>query len=208
MMPDFSGKKVLDLGCGFGWHCIYAAERGAHSVTGIDISQRMLAEAMQKTAFSNVEYRQMAIEDVYPEPESVDVVISSLALHYVADFDEVCRRVYEGLTPGGTFIFSVEHPTFTAEGGQDWYYDSAGNRLHWPVDRYFAEGWRKAVFLGEEVSKHHRTLTTYINGLLKHGFRLASLVEPQPAKHLLESVPEMADELRRPMMLLAAAVKP
>ena len=29
MLPDFSGKRVLDLGCGFGWHCRYAAEHGA-----------------------------------------------------------------------------------------------------------------------------------------------------------------------------------
>ncbi len=29
MLPDFKGKRVLDLGCGFGWHCRYAAENGA-----------------------------------------------------------------------------------------------------------------------------------------------------------------------------------
>ncbi|WP_347254537.1 class I SAM-dependent methyltransferase [Leminorella grimontii] len=208
MLPDFAGKRVLDLGCGFGWHCIYAAERGAASVLGTDISANMLSVAREKTSFSNVEYRQIAIEDVNLTAHSVDVVISSLALHYVEDFESVCQRVYEGLAPGGTFVFSVEHPAFTAYGTQDWYFDKEGNRLHWPVDRYFTQGWRKAVFLGEEVPKHHKTLTTYINGLLKSGFRLTSLVEPQPAPHLLEAVPEMADELRRPMMLLAAAVKP
>lgn len=29
LLPDFHQKVVLDLGCGFGWHCIYAAEQGA-----------------------------------------------------------------------------------------------------------------------------------------------------------------------------------
>ncbi len=38
MLPDFKGKKVLDLGCGFGWHCRYAIENGAASVVGIDLS--------------------------------------------------------------------------------------------------------------------------------------------------------------------------
>ena len=45
MLPDFHGKRVLDLGCGFGWHCRYAAEHGAASVTGVDISEKMLARA-------------------------------------------------------------------------------------------------------------------------------------------------------------------
>ena len=29
LLPDFNGKRVLDLGCGFGWHCRYAVEHGA-----------------------------------------------------------------------------------------------------------------------------------------------------------------------------------
>ena len=45
MLPDFAGKRVLDLGCGFGWHCAYAIEHGATRVTGIDISEKMLEEA-------------------------------------------------------------------------------------------------------------------------------------------------------------------
>ena len=32
MLPDFAGKRVLDLGCGFGWHCVYAIEHGATHV--------------------------------------------------------------------------------------------------------------------------------------------------------------------------------
>lgn len=26
LLPDFKEKRVLDLGCGYGWHCIYAME--------------------------------------------------------------------------------------------------------------------------------------------------------------------------------------
>lgn len=37
MLLEFAGKTVLDLGCGFGWHCRYAIENGAKSVVGIDL---------------------------------------------------------------------------------------------------------------------------------------------------------------------------
>ena len=42
LLPDFKDKRVLDLGCGYGWHCIYAMEHGASSVVGVDISHKML----------------------------------------------------------------------------------------------------------------------------------------------------------------------
>ena len=47
LLPDFRGKKVLDLGCGYGWHCRYAAEHGALSVLGTDLSEKMLGRARQ-----------------------------------------------------------------------------------------------------------------------------------------------------------------
>ncbi|KXG73711.1 class I SAM-dependent methyltransferase [Thermotalea metallivorans] len=207
MLPDFKDKRVLDLGCGFGWHCRYAVENGARSVIGIDISQKMLSEAKSKTKCGNIEYICMPIEDIdFPE-ESFDVVISSLALHYIKSFEDVLDRVYKCLSRGGDFIFSVEHPIFTAQGPQDWYYDDKGNILHWPVDHYFTEGIRNAKFLGEEVIKYHRTLTTYLNSLIKIGFEITGVFEPKPEENLLNRVPGMRDELRRPMMLLVSARK-
>lgn len=206
LLPDFTNKRVLDLGCGYGWHCIYAMENGAESVTGIDLSEKMLEVARRKTSFDQVRYLCMPIEDINFKNQSFDVVISSLAFHYIQSFEEIARKVNACLTEEGTFIFSVEHPVFTAYGSQDWYYGEDGEILHFPVDRYFYEGERKANFLGEEVRKYHKTLTTYLNGLLTNGFEILQIVEPQPPKHLM-SLDGMKDEMRRPMMLLVSARK-
>lgn len=207
MLPNFEGKRVLDIGCGFGWHCIHAAEQGASYVLGTDISKKMLAVAKEKTTFSNVEYRLLAMEDMDFSPDSFDIAISSLAFHYTPDFSGICKRISRCLTSAGAFVFSVEHPVFTARSGQDWVYDDEKNPIHWPVDNYFMEGRRDALFLGEHITKYHKTLTTYLNTVLQTGFSITKIIEPEPAKHLLDAVPGMRDELRRPVMLLVSATK-
>jgi cyclopropane fatty-acyl-phospholipid synthase-like methyltransferase len=50
LLPELRNKSVLDLGCGFGWHCRYAREQQASSVTGVDISEKMLQKAREMTA--------------------------------------------------------------------------------------------------------------------------------------------------------------
>lgn len=207
LLPDFTDKRVLDLGCGFGWHCQYAAQNGAKEILGIDISSKMLEIASQKNAYANVFYRQTAIEDYEFSENNFDVIISSLAFHYIKDIMPLYRKIFHSLVNGGNFVFSVEHPVFTAEGKQDWCFSSDGNKQHWPVDNYFMEGKRHTVFLEENVIKYHHTLTSYLNGLLQTGFILTDIIEPTPTKEMLQRVPQMAEELRRPMMLLIAAKK-
>lgn len=206
LLPDLRGKRVLDLGCGYGWHCIYAAEHGADSVVGVDISRKMLEVAGKKTSYANVEYICSPIEDLELEPGSFDVVLSSLAFHYIGDYEGVVEKVVSLLREDGYFLFSVEHPVFTAYGSQDWYYNEEGHILHFPVDNYYYEGRRNALFLGEEVVKYHRTLTTYLNTLLRKGLCIRRFVEPQPPEELLEQ-PGMKDEMRRPMMLIVLVQK-
>src|SRR6266852_820584 len=183
LLPKLREKNVLDLGCGFGWHCRYAREQQARSVVGVDLSEKMIARARESTNDSAIEYRQLAIEDI------------------------VCRKVHHCLVPEGIFVFSVEHPVFTALAAQDWYYGQHGERLHWPVDHYQDEGPRQARFLDHDVVKYHRTVATHLKALLDAGFTITKLSEPQPTREMLDKHPEMRDETRRPMFLLIAAVK-
>jgi SAM-dependent methyltransferase len=204
MLPDFQDKRVLDLGCGYGWHCIYAAEKGAKQIVGVDLSQKMLDVAKEKTESRAVQYKHAAMEDVCFPADSFDTVISSLAFHYVESFSDICEKVSNYLVTKGEFVFSVENPVFTAYGTGDWYYDTNGEILHWPVDNYYKEGPREAHFLGSKVIKYHKTVATYINTLIEYGFTITKVVEPMPPKELLATMP---DELRRPMMLLVSAKK-
>lgn len=206
LLPDdLTGRRVLDLGCGFGWHCRYAREHGATSVLGIDISENMLTRARADTADPAVEYQCLPIEDAAFPPNSFDLVVSSLAFHYVGSIDHVFRNVHTCLSPGGMFVFSVEHPMFTARAEQDWHVDATGRRLHWPVDNYHNEGPRHTNWLAEDVVKYHRTIAAYVDTLIDAGFRLNRLLESQPSPEMIERNPGMVDELRRPLFLLISA---
>lgn len=206
MLPEFKGKRVLDLGCGFGWHCQYAVEHGAKLVVGVDISSKMIAVAKEKTS-EKIKYICETIEDVEFPQKSFDVVISSLAFHYVESFEQIAKKVSSWLSDKGIFVFSVEHPVYTSNGGKDFVRDKNGEALYFPVDKYYFEGKRNANFLGEEVIKYHRTLTTYVGDLLGNGFDITGVVEPKPTEELLKNDENMNDELRRPLMLIISAKK-
>lgn len=205
MMPDFQGQRVLDLGCGYGWHCQYAMEQGAAYVMGVDCAKRMLDIARVQHSDPHIEYVHAAIENLHLPENSFDIVISSLAMHYVANYKQMMTKIHGWLRTGGTLVMSFEHPLFTAN-GSDWIYDDAGHKLHFPLDHYFQEGKREAFFLAERITKYHRTLTTYLNTLLQLGFVLDQIIEPYPNEEMLEWE-GMKDELRRPMMLMIAAHK-
>lgn len=206
LIPDLHNKSVLDLGCGFGWHCLYAREQQASSVIGVDISEKMLKVAREKSADPAITYIKQPIEDIEFEHEQFDVVISSLAFHYIESFRDICQKVHDYLKPGGSFIFSVEHPIFTSRSEQDWHVDDQGNRLHWPVDHYQTEGQRETSFLTNNVTKYHRTISTYFNDLIRAGFAIKAVREPEPSDEM-KNDPWMVDESRRPMFLIISAMK-
>ena len=105
LCPPAAGLSVLDLGCGSGETCRAFAEMGAARVVGLDLSENMLADARRQTQAQNVSYVQMSMSDLSPLHDTFDLVVSSLAVHYVADFARFAREVYGLLNPGGVFVF-------------------------------------------------------------------------------------------------------
>jgi len=207
LLPNLKNSTVLDLGCGYGWHCRYVIENGAKSVIGVDLSEKMLEKANEINELEGIEYQRNAIEELTFRSGQFNLVISSLAFHYIKDFDMLCRNIYNWLQPGGKFLFSIEHPVFTAQGNQDWIYNKDGDKLYWPVDNYFLMGARETTFLGNTVLKYHRTITSYLRSIVQSGFKINACVEPEPSTEMLENFPAMGDELRRPMMLIISAEK-
>lgn len=206
LFPPLEEKSVLDLGCGYGWHCTFAANQGAAYVLGLDLSQKMIEEAKKRNAGKQIEYRVCGIEEYEYPKNAWDCVVSNLALHYIENIEKIFQKVHRTLKQNGVFILNIEHPVFTAGVGQDWIYTEAGTPQCWPVDDYFFPGARKTHFLGCDVVKQHHTLTQILMGLLDNGFALKAVKEAEPPEEMM-GIPGMKDELRRPMMLLIKALK-
>ncbi len=210
LIPEIANKAILDIGCGMGDLCRFFAEADAGKVIGVDISSNMLQIARERTRiYSNVQLYQSAIEDFDTIPEQFDLIVSSLALHYVQDLSAVFVKVHKWLKESGRFVFSVEHPFATCRQGihPGWEKDDKGNNLFWQVDSYSDEGMRKSKWFVEDVVKYHRTISTIINGLIDSSFRIGKVLEPFAEEKYEIERPELKEERRRPPFLLVLASK-
>lgn len=205
MLPALDGKRVLDLGCGFGWFCRWARANGAARVTGVDVSQRMLDRARAETADPAITYEQADLETILLPERCHDLVYSSLAFHYLADLERMMRQVAGTLVPGGHLVFSVESPTYTAAAYGDWRIDEDGRRT-WPVAGYADEGERRTDWLAKDVLKYHRTLGSYLNLLIGLGFILTHVEDWVPSIAQVAASPDIAEDRERPIFLIVSAV--
>jgi SAM-dependent methyltransferase len=204
MLPPLAGKRVLDLGCGFGWFCRFARAAGAPEVLGLDVSERMLQRARAETTDQAVRYELADAETLILPEAAFDLVYSSLVLHYVARLDGLLATLHRALVPGGSFVFSTEHPIYTAPSRPGWQSDSDGRRV-WPVDGYGVEGPRVTDWLAKGVVKQHRTIGTLLTLLLRSGFTLTAIEEWRPLEAQIAADPELAIERERPIFLLVRA---
>lgn len=207
MLPDMGGRRVVDLGCGFGWFSRWADESGAASVLGVDVSTKMLERARSQTTSATIKYQCADLDRLDLAPGSTDHVFSSLTLHYVHDLNRLLSIVAESMTPGGSVVFSVEHPIYSAPTAQKFETSANGNRI-WPLDNYLVEGERVTNWFVDGIVKEHRTVATYVNTVIEAGLVLDQIVECGPTAEAVEARPELADDRHRPWFLLLGATKP
>ncbi|MBB6484043.1 class I SAM-dependent methyltransferase [Rhizobium lusitanum] len=201
LLPELRGLDVIDLGCGFGWFCRWAAEQGAASVLGVDVSDKMLGRACAESENSRIRYERADLEKLQLPEASFDLIYSSLAFHYIEDFAGLLATIRRALKPGGRLIFSIEHPIYMAPRQPEWLTEEDGGKT-WPLNAYQIEGKRLTNWLAEGVVKQHRTMGTTLNLLIKSGFNIAHVEEWSPSDTDLAAHPDWVIERERPMFLL------
>ncbi len=206
LLPDLREKRIVDLGCGFGWFCRYALELGAQSALGIDLSQNMIEKAQTFGSNPAIKYEINDLETIQLPKESFDFVYSSLTFHYIQNFPNLMKTIYDSLTPRSHLVFTNEHPIYMAPTNPNWSVDKDRNKI-WPLNQYSVEGQRTTDWLAKGVVKQHRTLGTILNTVIDAGFEIGHIEEWKPSDEQLSEHPDWAEELNRPMYLIVSAQK-
>lgn len=210
LLPDICGKTVLDLGCGYGYNCIDFIKRGATSVVGIDISEKMLEVANKEFSDERIKYINMNMTDITQLSCKFDVIYSSLAFHYIDDFETFTKDMYSVLNNGGYLLFSQEHPLVTATFGGRQHYnkDENGNIVSYTFSDYGKPGKRNTFWYVDGVEKYHRRFSDIITLLCKAGFVIDTVSEPLPDESATEKMPSiLIKEEIKPTFLIVKARK-
>jgi ubiquinone/menaquinone biosynthesis C-methylase UbiE len=103
-VPVYADMTALDFGCGTGLVTL-ALQPYVNRIIGVDSSPGMLVklqEKMQALGVTNVDMVQRDLTTEAPPPElCVDLIVSAMALHHIADIPALLHTLATQLTPGG-----------------------------------------------------------------------------------------------------------
>lgn len=172
LFGDIQGKKVLDIGCGSGHSLEYMGSKGAHELWGIDLTTKQIETATELLV------GQQALVKLFESPMEenpglptnyFDIAYSIYALGWTVDLEKTLENIHSYLLPGGTFIFSWEHPMHdrVKRDGPKFTFEKS----YLEEGPEYNEAWNHSVII------YHRKLTTYINTLIKVGFEIEKVID-------------------------------
>jgi ubiquinone/menaquinone biosynthesis C-methylase UbiE len=158
MLPEVSGRDVLDAGCGSGRWLSYLAGKKPRTLRGIDTSAAMLKAASQKN-IPDVELLKCPCGATPFAGNSFDLVLSSFVLSYVEDMHGVAMEIDRIARNGCDLFVSDMHP-------------ETQDRLGWK--RTFHNRQREIEL--ETVRHDLREIVAIFNSL---GWELCAAIEPE-----------------------------
>jgi ubiquinone/menaquinone biosynthesis C-methylase UbiE len=211
LLGDIAGLRCIDLGCGAGQNVVAMAKAGADT-TGVDFSSKQLAQAedLARREKVNINLIDSNIEAIPSLGNSLfDLALSACAIAFVKKLDLALAEIYRILKPGGRFVLSVMHPMQYIIDGEEgtMYFNSAypfsARVLKWSWD-----------FPGKSIPFQHylRSISDYHNALVKAGFTVKRIVEPEPtlesphrglSEEIMKEYPYIAKHLPITLIFLA-----
>lgn len=196
LMPDVTGKKVLDAGCGPGKYTEWLINKGA-IVTAIDYSDEMISLTKEK-AGGDAEVYKVNLNlplDLFGE-EEFDVIVCPMVIHYIKDWLMMFSEFNRVLKKNGVLIFSTDHPVAIFKLFPDSsYFDTELLNEEWPS-------------FGIEINFFRRPLSEIFKNLKQCDFRIDEVLEPFPVDECKTKFPNVYEKLSKiPWLICIKAIK-
>ncbi|MGD7043091.1 class I SAM-dependent methyltransferase [Jeotgalibacillus proteolyticus] len=190
LFDGIENKKVLDIGCGSGHSLKYMTNQGASELWGIDLSETQIKTAKETLEGLDAHLFCSPMEEACGLPKHYfDMVYSIYAIGWTTNLSAAFELIHSYLKPGGSFIFSWDHPLYA--------HLKSGNGQIYLEGAYQNEGVIKYPnFKGEEapVVIPTRKMATYINELIKAGFTIEFVIESDVSSNYDEVKEEISDQ--------------
>jgi len=186
LLPPVAGKRVLDAGCGPGVYAEWLTEHGA-DVVGVDVSPKMLRLARRRLG-RGVPLHLADLDKPldFIETETFDLILCSLVLDYVKNWQDLFDEFNRLLKGFGMLVFSSGHPFNDYLGHTETsYYGTALVEDNWT-------GFGIAV----KVPYYRRSLSSMLTPLIRAGFTLERVLEPEPGRDLKAADRKAYERLR------------
>jgi len=207
ILPDVNGLYGLDIGCGEGHNTRLLAQKGAR-MEAIDISPIFIQSAVEEedTNPLNIRYQVASAVDLPFEDGQFDFATAFMSLMDVPETERTLEEAFRVLKPGGFLQFSISHPCFSTSHRKN-LRDADGKTYAIEVGDYFKnphgeiEEWifgaapvhLKSKFPKFKVPRFTRTLSEWINTIIRTGFVLEQINEPQPDDETVRLHPYIQD---------------
>lgn len=196
LLPSLDGASVVDVACGQGLATRAIATAGAANVVGTDASETMVDRARRHGAPLGCDVAYV-VDDAQQlagfETATFDGATCQLALMDIPDLDATLAAIRRVLRQDGWFVFVIGHPCFLAPDAV--VTKRPDGRATVAVSGHFDERfWRSSNPHGvRRAGNHHRTLSSYLNALIRNGFTLEQVDEPAAGPQLAREQPLYAE---------------
>lgn len=182
LLGDVRNKAVLEIACGGGESLLYMKDRGAREIWGTDISPERIKKAQSLLEEESADKR-LLVSPMETDPglphRHFDIVYSIYGIGWTLDLDRTVALVAEYLKPGGIFVFSWDNPLLPCL--------DAVNGRYVLADSYVAEKEIELKKKGAELHIKNWKLSSYLNTLARHQFRIEQVVEETTAERTGEA---------------------
>ena len=201
MLPPIQGLKGIDIGCGYGHNTELLAKAGAE-MDAIDIAEIFIQKALEAQNPA-IRYQVASALALPFAAESFDFATGFMSLMDIPETAAALQEAYRVLKKGGFLQFSITHPcfntphrknrrdvtgkTYAIEVG-DYFQKTAGK-----VDEWIFKNSLPTTFPKFKVPIFHKTLSEWLNTLLRVGFAIEQIAEPYPDEEIVKKNPALQD---------------